>query len=75
MNRLSLNSEGAIQDIRRSTCLLVWLLSSDKDLVFSGWNEPLGVIEHHLLSCHNIRHLCMRTIKSYQLPRYSHVVM
>ena len=57
MNRLSLDSEGAIQDIRRSTCLLVWLLSSNKDLVFSRRDEPLGVIEHHLLSCHNKRHL------------------
>jgi hypothetical protein len=46
---LSLDSEGAIQDIRWSTSLLVWLLSSNKDLVFSGRDVPLGIVEHHLL--------------------------
>ena len=63
---LFLNCKRAIENIRWSTCLLVWLLSSNKDLVFSGGDVPLGIVEHHLFCCHNEGHLsvmqsCMRT--------------
>lgn len=54
---LSLDSEGAIKNIRRSTCLLVWLLSPNKDLVFSGGYVPFCIIEHHLFFSHNEGHL------------------
>ena len=64
---LSLDSEGAIKDIRRSICLLVWLLSSNKDLVFSGGDVPLGIIEHHLFCCHSKGHL--RAVRKYHNSR------
>ena len=53
IKKLSLDSEGTIKDIRQSSCLLVWLLSSNKDLVFSGGDVPFGIIEHHILCCHD----------------------
>ena len=62
-HHLSLDSEGAIEDVRRSSCLLVWLLSTNIDLIFSGGDVPLGIIKHHLFCCHNKGHLSV--IQSY----------
>ena len=57
IKKLSLDSNRTIKDIKRSSCLLVWLLSSNKDLVFSGGDVPLGIIEHHFQFCHDKGHL------------------
>ena len=43
----SVNNERSIKNIRRSSCLLVWLLPSNIHLVFSAEDIPLGIIQHH----------------------------